>query len=98
MQSRAQGPWCWPVRGALRGVGPLGTVDLGAGGVGIPSNLLISSGCLGLSDLNLIEGRGGGLQGAGSRGPLVGLGGLVHKAVGGLVQGAGVRGVGGGLF
>ena len=36
-----------------------GPVDLGAGGVGIPSNLLISSGCLGLSGLSLTEGGGG---------------------------------------
>ena len=32
---------------------------LGAGCVEIPSNLLISSGCLGLSGLNLTEGEGG---------------------------------------
>ena len=53
---------------------------LGAGCVEIPSNLLINSGCLGLSGLNLTEGEGGGgggLRGAGDRGPLVGLGGLV---------------------
>ena len=69
------------------------TVDLFAGGVGIPSNLLISSGCLGLSVLNLTEGGGGGGDGG-----LVGLGGLVCKVVGGLAQGAGVRGVGEGSF
>ena len=33
---------------------------LGAGCVEIPSNLLISSGCLGLSGLNLTEGECGG--------------------------------------
>ena len=81
--------------GGLRWWGPPqsespGTADLGTGGVGIPSNLLISSGCLGLSGLNLTEGRGGGggggggLCGAGGGGPLVGLGGLVREAVGGL--------------
>ena len=44
---------------------------LGAGCAETPSNLLISSGCLGLSGLNLTEGEGGG------GGGLVGLGGLV---------------------
>ena len=76
------------MRGPPRSGSP-GTADLGAGGVGIPSNLLISSGCLGLSGLNLTEGGGGGL---------VGLGGLVREAVGGLVPGAGVRGGGEELF
>ena len=42
-----------------------GPADLGAGGVGIPSNLLISSGCLGLSGLNRTEGGGGGGGGGG---------------------------------
>ena len=47
-----------------------------SGGVGIPSNLLISSGCLGLSGLNLsdcapLSGGGGG--------GLLGLGGLVRE-------------------
>ena len=70
---------------------------VGAGGVGIPSNLLISSGCLGLSGLNLTDcacggcggggllGLGGGLLGLG--GGLLGLGGLVHGAGGGLGAG-----------
>ena len=37
-------------------------MGFGAGSVEIPSNLLISSGCLGLSGLNLtdVEGGGGG--------------------------------------
>ena len=74
---------------------PPRTADLGAGGVGIPSNLLINSDCLGLSGLNLTEGGGGGVGGGGG---LVGLAGLVRKAVGGLARGAGVCGVGGGLF
>ena len=41
---------------------------LGAGCVEIPSNLLMSSGCLCLTGLNLTEGEGGGgggLRGAG---------------------------------
>ena len=80
-------PSFWPWRRSLL-AGPC------AGGVGIPSHLLISSGCLGLSDLNLTEEGGWG----GGGGGLVGLGGLVHEVVGGLVQGAGVRGGGGGLF
>ena len=58
---------------------------LGACGVQIPSNLLISSGCLGLSGLNLTDvgGGGGGLHGVGGRGPLLGIGGLVRGAGGG---------------
>ena len=64
--------------GGLRSRDPM---DLSAGGVGIPSNLLISSGCLSLSGLNLMEGgRGGG----GGGGGLVGLGGLIREAAGGL--------------
>ena len=58
---------------------------LGAGCVEIPSNLLISSGCLGLSGLNLTEGGGGGgtpLHRGGGGGGLVGLEGLVHGAGG----------------
>ena len=47
---------------------------LGAGCVEIPSNLRIRSGCLGLSGLNLMEGKGGGgggggLHRAGAKGP-----------------------------
>ena len=50
--------------------GGLGADDLSCG-VKIPSNLLISSGCLGLSGLDLTSVGGGG-------GGLLGLGGLVH--------------------
>ena len=77
--------------------GSPGTADFGAYGVRIPSNLLISSCCLGLSGLNLTEGGGAGLVGLGglrSREPA----GLVSKALGGLARGAGVCGGGGGLF
>ena len=49
---------------------------LGACGVEIPSNLLISSGCLGLSGLNLTDVGGGGEA-------LVSLGGLVRRTGGG---------------
>ena len=76
---------------------------LGAGGVEIPSNLLISSGCLGLSGLNLTDcACGGGVEHPTSRGEggaLVSLGGLCSWVPTGLVCGAGGgRGSGGGLF
>ena len=68
--SRFGGGFGASLEGGLRSRGPPrsrspGTVDLGAGGVGIPSNLLISSGCLGRSGLNLTEGGGGGGGGGG---------------------------------
>ena len=58
---------------------------VGAGGVGIPSNLFISSGCLGLSGLNLTDCACGGGRGGAS----VGFGGTEHPASGGLVHGSG---------
>ena len=83
---------------------------VGAGGVEIPSNLLISSGCLGLSGLNLTNcACGGGAEAlrprylecpASGGGGLVGLGGLrLHGPVGLVrVAGGGLgAGIGGGL-
>ena len=77
--------------GGLHLWGPAG---LGADGVGIPSNLLISSGCLCLSGLNLTDCACGGgpagpwaplcegtpLRGGGGGGGLLGLGSLVRGA------------------
>ena len=69
---------------------------LGAGGVEIPSNLLISSGCLGLSGLNLTDwacacGALWACIGGGGSG-LVGLCRVGPKGLGSLMQGAGVCG------
>ena len=55
---------------------------LGTSGVGIPSNLLISSGCLGLSGLNLTDCASScralrACSGGGGGGGLVGFGGPV---------------------
>ena len=90
------------LREPLSGASPA----VGAGGVEIPSNLLISSGCLSLSGLNLTSacgggggGGGGSLRRAGPR-PLVGLGGLHSWGPMGLVLVAGGglgAGIGGGL-
>ena len=62
-----------------------GPAGLGADcGVEIPSNLLISSGCLGLSGLNLTDCASvcGALRACGGSGggALVGFGGMVHGA------------------
>ena len=80
--------------GADLGGGVRGAV--GTDSVGIPSNLLISSGCLGLSGLNLtncastcrpLRAFGGGVERPASRG-----GGGALVGLGGLVRGAGVHG------
>ena len=83
----------------------MGPKGLSASGVEIPSNLLISSGCLGLSGLNLTDCTSAGFAplggcealrvcgGGGERGGgegLLGLGGLVHVAGGCLGVGLGL--------
>ena len=58
---------------------------VGAGGAGIPSNL-ISSDCLGLSGLNLTDCACSGGASGGGGGALVGFRGVGPKGLGGLVH------------